>query len=115
MSDTKTKIYAALKLISAIVLCLFFSLIIYLLATPFIFGAWHCPSPPCNSPDWIQWTVFLILVSPLLVFTFGAYLCRKIIESLSEVKLVRGLIFAGFALFPLILWGGLIVYIINTP
>lgn len=114
MSNANTKISAVLKLFLALGFCLVISLGIYLIATPFIFGAWHCPHPPCNSPDWIQWTVFLILLSPLLVFTIGAYLSRGVVADLTETKFLRVLTLLIFAFFPILMLAGLIVYIINS-
>lgn len=114
-NQPSSKFLLICQIILALFCCFAASLGIYLLAVPFIYGAWHCPHPPCDSPDWIQWTVFLILLSPLLVFAVGAYLCRNIVASLTAVKILRVVVLFGFAAFPLILFAALIIYIVNSP
>jgi len=113
MNKSTGKIFSVLKLIGALFLCCLLSLGVYLLAVPFVYGAWHCPPPSkCDSPLWVNLIVLFIFLSPLLIFVFGAYLCREIIRSLGESKILRAALFALFALFPVLLFGGLIAYII---
>jgi hypothetical protein len=113
MNETTGKIPSVLKLVCALFLCCLLSLGVYLLAVPFVYGAWHCPPPAvCAAPLWVDLVSLFIFLSPLSIFTFGAYLCRKIIWSLSESKILRAVVFGSFALFPLVVFGGLIIYII---
>jgi len=89
------------------------SLGVYLLATPFVYGAWHCPPPAkCATPLWINLIVLFVFLSPLLIFAAGAYHCREIIASLGQSKILRAVVFTLFALFPILALGGLIAYII---
>ncbi len=110
------KILTVLKLILALFLCCVVSLGIYLLATPFIYGVWHCPPPrECSTPAWAEYSVFFILLSPFLVFAGGVYFCRSIVAQLTKIKLLRLILLLGFAFFPLLIGILLIAYIINTP
>lgn len=113
MNGTMDKTFSVLKLAGALFLCSLLSLGVYLLAVPFVYGAWHCPPPAkCDSPLWVNLIVLFIFLSPLLIFALGAYLCREIIRSLSQSKILCAVVFTLFALFPLLLFGGLIAYII---
>lgn len=106
--------FTIFKILLAILLCTIMSLGVYLAATPVIYAAWHCPQPDqCNSPNWLQWLVLLIFLSPLAIFTFGAYLSRKMISTLTGNKFLRGVIFFIFGTFPILLFIGLIIYIVQ--
>ena len=116
MNDAPNKFFTLLKIIFALILYSLISLCIYLASTPVIYMAWHCPPPrECNTPAWLEYLVFFILISPLPIFIFGAYLSRAMIKSLTQNKFLRGLIFFIFAAFPIFLLAALIVYIVNTP
>jgi len=112
MNETMGKIFSILKLIGALFICCLLSLGVYLLAFPFVYGAWHCPPPAkCDLPLWVNLIILFIFLSPLLIFALGAYLCREIIRSLSQSKILRAVVFTLFALFPFLLFGSLIAYI----
>ena len=117
MTTAPSKISSVFKLCLALFVCAAVSLGVYLVATPFIYGAWHCPPPRrCETPAWADYTVFLILLSPLLVFAIGAYLCRHIVAAISHSKILRSLILLVFGLFPLLALAALIAYIVSdTP
>ena len=113
MNETTGKIHSVLKLVCALFLCCLLSLGVYLLALPFVYGAWHCPPPvKCAALLWVNLIILFVFLSPLLIFTVSAYLCRKIIASLIQSKILRAVVFGLFALFPLLVFGGLIIYII---
>jgi hypothetical protein len=115
MNTTTGKILTTLKLAYALFSCCLLSLGVYLLAAPLVYGAWHCPPPAvCDTPLWINLIILFIFLSPLLIFTGGAYLCRSIVASLAQSKILRAVVFILFGLFPLLVFGGLIVYIIHT-
>lgn len=116
MSHAKAKIFTVLKICLAIFGCLIVSISIYLGSSIFVYAAWHCP-PPCEhkTPMWIDLTILLIFLSPFLVFTIGAYLCRNAIYSLTESKILRVLLLLFFAFFPIFLFVGFVFYAVNSP
>lgn len=116
MSDVKAKIFTVLKICLAIFGCLIVSTSIYLGSSIFVYAAWHCP-PPCEhkTPLWVDLTILLLFLSPFLVFTIGAYLCRNAIYFLTESKILRVLLLLSFALFPLFIFVGFVIYVINSP
>jgi hypothetical protein len=114
MDATPRKISSIFKLFLALLICGILSLGIYLAAVPFIYAVWHCPPPrECSAPAWMQYLVFFILLAPLLIFAGGAYLCRNVVGSISQSKLLRALILVLFALFPLFALAALIAVIIS--
>lgn len=115
MEKTLDIYFTIFKILLALLLCTIISLSVYLAFTPIVYAAWHCPQPDqCNSPNWLQWLVLLIFLSPLAIFIFGAYLSRKMISTLTGNKLLRGVIFFTFGTFPILLLIGLIVYIVES-
>ena len=111
MSD---KILPVLKLFLALFLCGLLSLGVYALATPFVYAMWHCPPPrECDNPAWIEFSILFIISSPVLIFALGAYFCRNLVVALTETKFLRVVLLLGFTLFPLFVFGLLIVYIVK--
>ncbi|MGI8670410.1 MAG: hypothetical protein ACR2J3_11305 [Aridibacter sp.] len=115
MNNTPNKFFTLLKIILALLFCLLISFGVYFASVPIIYAAWHCPDPSrCNSPNWLQWLVLFILISPVPIFILGAYLSRKMISTLTQNKFLRAVIFFGFAIFPILLWIGLVIYIVES-
>jgi hypothetical protein len=114
MSEATSKLFSVGKIAGGFLFCLIISLLIYLSSMMLIFGAWHCPSGNCPKPAWIDITVFLLLASPLLIFSIGAYLCRIAVYELTKSLILRLIILSTFALFPFYLLVGLIANIIIT-
>ena len=106
----KSKLFSVGKILLGIVFCLIVSACIYLGSTIFVFGAWHCPHGNCQTATWINVVIFLIFVSPLLIFSIGAYLCCDAVYALTDSKYLRMFVFLAFSLFPLCIFTGLIVY-----
>lgn len=114
MNETKNKLLSAVKILSALIFCLIISLCIYLASMIIVYGAWHCPSGNCRTSVWVDAAIFLIWFSPLFIFIGGAYVCRNAVYSLTTNKFLRVIILAAFALFPLFLVAGIIVYAVNS-
>src|ERR1041384_900369 len=97
MSQTESKLLSIGKILGGAAFCLVISLGIYAASIFFIFGVWHCPSGNCQTPLWVNVTVFLLLSSPFLVFIIGAYLSRGAVYALTENKFLRVLLLLIFA------------------
>lgn len=114
MGEAKSKTYSIGEIILAFVYCSIISFFIYAVSVFYIFGAWHCPNGDCQTPTWVNATIFLILASPFFIFPLGAYFARNAIYALTASKISRILIILAFALFPVYALAGLIVYIANS-
>ncbi len=112
MSENANRMYYVGKIIFALFFCLIISAGIYFCSMIFIYGAWHCPRGNCQTPVWVDLTVFLLLANPIFIFAAGAYFIRKTFYSMTESKIYRVLLISSFALFPVFVFSGLIFYLV---
>jgi hypothetical protein len=112
MSEINNKLFSVGTILGGFLFCLFLSFLVYTCSMFVIYGAWHCPHGNCYTPTWINIVILLLLTSPLLIFSIGAYLCRGAIYTLAKKRVLRIIMLSSFGLFPLYLLIGLIVYMV---
>ena len=112
MNEVKYKLFSVGKILLMLIFCLIISICIYLGSFIFAFGVWHCPAGNCHTPLWADLTIFMLWMSPFLVFAAGAYICRDPVYELTDNKYARVSMLLAFTLFPLWVFAGFIVYAI---
>lgn len=115
MSETNSKLFSIGKILGGLFFCLIVLLSVYLISMFVAFGAWHCSSGNCRTTtNWLDIAVFSMWLSPFLIFAVGAYLCRNAIYALTAHRFLRVLMLLAFALFPVYLIAGFIIYAANS-
>lgn len=113
--QANSKLFSVGVILGGMIFCLIISLCIYVISMFVAFAAWHCPPGKCEPRTLLDLTVFSLWLSPFLIFSLGAYLCRKSIFNLTTNKLWQTLLFMIFGLFPAFIIAGILVYIIISP
>lgn len=114
MSATSNKLFLVGKISLMLIFCLGISLIIGFFSIIYVFGISDCVLDKCQSSILGNIAAYLVLLSPLLIFSIGAYLCRNDINALTKIKFRRVILFLSFALFPIYFLVGFIIYAVNS-
>lgn len=115
MSQADGKLFTVGKILAMLISCSIISLFICAASVMYVFGIGDCAPKDCQATVLSNdFTAYLALLSPLFVFTFGAYICTDQIFSLTENNFWRVLMILAFALFPYYLIGGLFIYAVNS-
>lgn len=114
MDKPNSNFFSIGKILAMLFFCSLISLFIYAVSIFYVFGIGNCPPGGCRTTAWENFAAYMVLLLPFFVFIFGAYLCRTDIRALTTIKFLRVILFAAFALFPLYLAAGLMIYAVNS-